>query len=220
MRAGLKVGGRLQGCQWLASAGLSGRGVCKVARRRLVQGCRRRLGRSAQPLIGAKVGELEIPAWMPISWRPEHFKDSLGADERNDQVVLGGRDESSRTPVGDEAFRHRSVQIIFDVTEWPDTACQVPYQPVDVGLFPIKKGCDSSVMNQHIPGKDVVMGNSSYNRAAAIYLGDQPDRLRTGAGEEGEPGLEVRRHIAHRRYRQFPDSLMTRPYRNVDLDGV
>ena len=159
MRTGLKVGG-----------------VCRVGRAY-------RVG-LAQPLISAEIGELEVPARVSISWRPEHFEDSLGADERNDQIVLGRRYDTSRVPVSGKAFRHCSTYIFCSVAEWPDTACQVPYQPVDVGLFPIKEGCDSSIMNQHIPGKNVVMGNPSYNRPAAIYLRDQPDRLGTSVGDK------------------------------------
>ena len=169
MCTGLKVG-CLQG--WLP-----GRGV--------VQGCRGVPGRSAQHLISAEVGELEVPTRVPISWRPEHFKDSLGADERNDQVVLGRRDEAPRIPVRDEACRHRSTHISFGVAERPDPACQVPYQPVDVGLFPIEKSCDSSIVNQHIPGKDVVVGNPGCHFPAAIDLGDQPDHLATGVRDKG-----------------------------------
>ncbi len=90
---------------------------------------------------------------MTVSGCSKHLKDSLCAEERNDQILLVGRYATSCSPVAAEEVSDCGVDGASAVTKWPDAGGEVPHQPVDIGLFPVKKGRDLAVLDKDIPWK-------------------------------------------------------------------
>jgi hypothetical protein len=130
---------------------------------------------------------------VPVSRCAQHFEDSPGPDQQDDQVIFVRWHRSASRPVGGQELCHGPlVESITIGAERPHAAGQIPHLPVDVGFLPVEYGAHPAPMNQDVAFEDVVVGEAGDWSSLALEPGDQPVQVGAGLGDEGAPRCERR----------------------------
>lgn len=158
--------------------------------------------RTAEGRIGAQVRLLEVPPWVPVSRCAQHFEDSPGTDQRDDQVIFLRWHRSASGPVGGQELCHGPLMESIAIrAERPQAAGQIPHLPVDVGFLSVEYGAHPTPVNQDVAFEDVVVVEAGDWSSLALEPGDQPLQVGAGLGDDGAPRCEGRWDSAQWRQR-------------------